>query len=148
MAPLAPIDSFLLGAFVFEDVDVTAYTGAAPLISSSAVLNAAAGIQGVEAYHAGIIRTLIVSEDARASSTTLTTTANQIQTVRSTLGGGNETTLSSTAIVSADSANALGFARTPDQVLHIVYATGGGANVAKGGFFPAGINGTITTTAS
>ena len=144
--------TFLLGAFSFEDVDVTAYTGAAPLISAAANLNAAAGIQAIEAYHAGSIRTSIVAYDVinppTGSALSLTAQANAIQTVRATLGGGMETTLSSTGIVAATSTNAIGYARTTDEVLHIVYGAGGGAGLSKGGFFPSGINGTITTTAS
>ena len=48
----------LLSAFAFEDVGVTAYNGAAPQISSQALLAPAIGIGLVEAYQAGIVSAL------------------------------------------------------------------------------------------
>ncbi len=161
--PYANYDSWLVGAFVFEDVGVTAYSGAAPLISAAGVaaglLNDAAGIQAVEAYHAGFIRTELT---ARAIAAAAAGTAypylgyaNQISTLRATLGGGNETQLTlptststPSSIAAASPSTAIGYSRTLDQVLHIVYGTGGGAGVAKGGFFPSGINGAYTVTQS
>ena len=146
--PFANSNAFLLGAFVFEDVGVTAYSGAAPLLSDKNILSAAAGIQAVEAYHAAEIRTLLVGLASINSDQTYVGYANKVSALRGTLGGGNETTLSTTSIVAADSTNAIAFARTTDQVLHIVYGAAGGTGLAKGGFFPNGLNGNITATAS
>jgi hypothetical protein len=81
---------FLIGAYIFEDVGVTAYHGAAPLISSTsqgkAYLQAAASILAVEAYHAGLIRTTINALDA-ASGYTLgyIGLTQQISTLRASL---------------------------------------------------------------
>jgi hypothetical protein len=166
--PYASFNNFLVGAFIFEDVGVTAYAGAAPLISTAGInagyLAAAAGIMAVEAYHAAYVRTVLTA-GAIAQGTTAfpyLTYANQVSTLRATLGGSNETQLTvptgappftttiptATSIVAATSANAIAYARTTDQVLHIVYGTGNGAGVKSGGFFPSGLNGNITVTQS
>ncbi len=146
--PFSSVDAFLVGAFVFEDVGVTAYNGAAPLLASTTILDKAAGIAAVEAYHAAEIRTLLVGFAAQNNDQTYVGYANKISALRGTLGGGNETPLGLMSIVAADSKNAIGFARTTDQVLHIVYGTGGGAGVKGGGFLPNGMNGTFSTTTS
>ena len=143
--PFADSNSFLLGAFVFEDVGVTAYHGAAGLLKDKANLGAAAGIMAVEAYHAAEIRTLIVAGSIANPSAPYLADANKVSALRAMLGGGNETTLSATTIVAADSTNAIAFDRTTDEVLHIVYASGAGV-VTKGGFFPNGMNGTVKAT--
>ncbi len=161
--PYANFDSFLVGAFIFEDVGVTAYSGAATLISTAGVtaglLNAAAGIQAVEAYHAAYVRTAIT---ARAIANAATGTAypylgyaNKVSTLRASLGGGMETQLTlptststPSSIVAASSSNAIAYARTTDQVLHIVYGAAPGAGVKSGVFFPNGLNGNISVTQS
>lgn len=171
--PFSNFDAFIVGAYIFEDVGVTAYAGAAPLISTAGIaagyLAAAAGIMGVEAYHAAYVRTYLTAQAISNSSYAYLAYANKVSSLRATLGGGNETTLtvpsgttsptsivSPSAIVAATSANAIAYARTTDQVLHIVYgslsdttgATVSAAGVAKGAFFPNGLNGNITVTQS
>ncbi len=153
--PFASDANFLVGAYVFEDVGVSAYHGAAPLITSSTILSAAVGIHAVEAYHAGLIRTTILGLDPTGSLGLLGYT-QLISALRNTLaqqipqspanpddptiddygvadgGTGNSVTLGAataavnrTSIVDADPTNVQGFARSTTQVLNIV--TGGGA---------------------
>ncbi len=137
--------NYLLGAFVFEDVGVTAYKGAAPLLTSTTLLTAAAGILATEAYHAAELRVNILATAGATNDQTYINLANKIITARGTLGSGGETPLSLTSVVAADS-NAIAYGRSTDQVLHIVYATPPGAGVKSGGFFPNGLNGSISTT--
>jgi len=89
-------DDFLVGAYVFEDVGVTAYHGAAPLLTMSANLSAAAGILSVEAYHAGLIRTAINAADPTGTSIAAYTT--KISALRAALAlAASPTTLSGAA---------------------------------------------------
>jgi Ferritin-like domain len=82
-SPYLNEDSFLVGAYVFEDVGVTAYHGAASLLTVSANLSAAAGILSVEAYHAGLIRTTINALDP--TNATIGSYTNLISTLRANL---------------------------------------------------------------
>jgi hypothetical protein len=139
--PFGDENSFMVGAFLFEDLGVTAYHGAASLLTSKQNLAGAAGILGTEAYHAGEIRALLTQMDVP-----YITYANQLSGLRGRVGGGAETTLSGSAVVAADSSS-MGHSRTTDQVLHVVYLSGS-AGVKSGGFFPNGMSGTITAAAS
>jgi hypothetical protein len=163
--PYANDDAFLLGAFIFEDVGVTAYKGAASvLFNNKTYLSAAAGIHAVEAYHAAIVRTSLY---ARGLNTAFAATAANniaaaglISDARDTLdgtGGSNggdldqgiaPTTVTGPNGVSASVSNivpldqnGLTFSRTTSQVLNIVYLSRAAAT--GGGFFPAGLNGNI-----
>ena len=153
--PFANDLTFLLGSYVFEDVGVTAYHGAAGLLTTPAYLNAAAGILAVEAYHAGLVRTVLWGMDQADPSAGIAGLTIKISNTRALLDGtGNDdlglatdtvalntSTASFTAstIVNAD-ANTIAFSRSAQQVLDIVYASASGT---KGGFFPDGLNGNV-----
>ena len=141
---------FLHGAFIFEDVGVTAYKGAAPLITDKGTLEAAAGILAVEAYHAGEVRTQLYQErntvaipaDAGGAGNvelTVQSIVGAISALRAALGGGKDQSIvvdGRANIVVADT-NAIAYSRTPAEVLSIVFAGG----VSGGLFFPNGVNG-------
>jgi Ferritin-like domain len=169
-SPYANDNSFLVGAYVFEDVGVTAYHGAAALLTTPANLVTAAGILAVEAYHAGLIRTAINAIDP--TGTSIASFTNLISTLRATLSQAGllgvapgpydanpddyglatfsvslagTANVTATRITDADPSNVIAFARNTTQVLNIV--TGGGAvngttvvSPATGVFFPAGMN--------
>jgi hypothetical protein len=174
-SPFASYDAFVVGALAFEDTGVTAYSGAAPLISPAGIaagyLGASAGILAVEAYHAGTLRAYLTGQSILQGYTAYpyALLANRVGNLFSALSGATTTTplggfqatptpiiaLEITSVVPANS-NAIAYARTTDQVLHIVYgsfsntsgATTPAAGVAKGGFFPNGLNGNISVTQS
>ena len=168
--PFASDDAFIVGAYIFEDVGVSAYHGAAGLISDKKIiLPAAVGIHAVEAYHAGLIRTTISGIDAANGNTNLSALTQKISAARSMLAnptGASSTTFTGTkaddiglttvmvslnassatypsaTIVDCD-ANATGWSRTTSQVLAIVTGTQPTAGTHQGVFFPNGLNGKI-----
>jgi hypothetical protein len=134
--------SFLLGAFIFEDVGVTAYKGAARLISNPDYLDAAAGILAVEAYHAGEIRVQVFQAGAAAQGI-----AQKISDLRDAASGAGDddqgvTNANGSANIVPTDAGGIAFGRTTRQVLNIVYLDTTGTRHA-GGFYPNGLNGVI-----
>jgi hypothetical protein len=134
-------NNFLLAAYVFEDVGVTAFKGAAPLITNKTYLEAAAGILAVEAYHAANIRASLVAAGLEVPSVAISGARDSLDG-RTDLDQG-VTYRGKTNIVPTD-ADGIAFSRSADQVLNVVYLTP--KKATKGGFFPAGVNGTINTS--
>jgi Ferritin-like domain len=145
--PYASDENFLLGAYIFEDVGVTAYKGASPLLKSATFLSAAAGILGAEAYHAGLIRTVLYAKGIQTPA--LIDATEKISDARDALDNpidddqGVRGTGSASNIVPTD-ANGIAYSRSAGDVLNIVYLNAGA--VPKGGFFPNGVNGPINTS--
>jgi hypothetical protein len=124
------VTEFLTLARAFEDVGVTAYAGAAPLISDKTVLGYAARILGTESEHAANIRLQIAQLG-------IPTTLLDGVDVLPPPSGQDYFSVDSTGLVQT---------RTPGQVLNIVY--GGATNATAGGFFPNGVNGNINTSSA
>ena len=119
---------FLALARAFEDVGVSAYGGAAPLISDKTILATAARIALTEALHSGNIRLLVAENNIQAPD------VDKLDVLPPPAG---------TKFFTVDD-NALAIVRVPSQVLHIVYDKWE-QGVSRGGFFPMGLNGAITT---
>lgn len=129
LGAVSTLTLFLAVARAFEDVGVSAYGAAAPLLQSNQVLAIAARIALTEGEHTGNLRLLVALNNV----STMKVDAQDIlpppsgTQYFSTTGG--LTTL-----------------RTTSEVLAIVFAnTAAGTN--SGGFFPDGVNGSINTVA-
>ena len=159
--PFANDVNFLIGAFLLDDTDVTAYTGSSTLITNPGFLAAAAAILSVEAYHAGLIRTnlFLLSQEAGSTKTygiDIVSTIQKLADLKNTLSGGTTTSygarilgatsaqgivMNGSSNISAADANSVAFERNTREILNILY---GGQGLASGGFFPNGLNGFIT----
>jgi len=133
---------FYHAAFIFEDVGVTAYKGAASLLTNAGTLTTAAGILATEAYHGGAIRTLLfpsANSPATPYSATVTQVIAAISALRATVSGAaDDQGLVNAAggfVVAPTDANGLAFSRNMTQVMSIVYLGG----TTMGGFFPDGL---------
>lgn len=121
-------EAFLTLARAFEDVGVSAYGGAAPLIQNKTILGAAARILAAEAEHVANVRLHVALYQ-------VPTAALDALDILPPPAGKRYMSLDS---------NGLSAVRTPGQVLYIAYGLKAGAT--SGGFFPNGVNGLINAS--
>lgn len=125
-------NEFLTLSRIFEDIGVSAYAGAAYLLTTPLVIQTAARILATEAEHVATIRTQIA----------------RLNIASPTLDGADivpPPTGSQIQYLSINPSNGLPAVRSVQQVLYLAY---GGAGLTKGGFFPNGINGSFYGTPS
>lgn len=115
---------FLTLARAFEDTGVSAYAGAATLLTGTN-LQAAAQILGTEALHTGNLRLKVIQAGLVVPPLDALDVPPAAPSKYFSVGP-----------------NALAVKRTPSQVLAIVYASAV-AGTTHGGFFPSGVNGII-----
>jgi hypothetical protein len=120
----ASVLDWLKLARIFEDVGVSAYLGAAPLITNKTYLAAAGAILATEAQHAGSIRVVSILNGVVSPKV-------------------DSLDIPPTHATPYDvDKNALSIPRTTSQVLSIAY----GGGTCSGGFYPDGMNGMIKCT--
>ena len=155
--PFADEASFLLGAFLFEDVGVSAYGGGSDLIAGPRSLEGAAGILAVEGYHGGMIRTQIAEMGPQ-----MIRAADGISRAREAVESPNnrrqrpgvqgplrkEQPISQgdvfpgEIVVAPTDAQGRSFPRPPQDVLNIVFLDPA-EDASRGGFFPEGVQGVV-----
>ena len=147
-------------ARLFEDVGVTAYSGASGSLLGGN-LTYAAQILAVESFHSGAIRLAIILQNAAAAGTDAYLAGDAIDVAPFDSGsaavsaagpsssGGFFATAAATASSAGTSTAAnppgLVFLRSTSQVLSIVYGPGAASGTTKGALFPSGVNGLINT---
>ncbi len=125
-------NEYLTLARIFEDIGVSAYSGAAYLLTTPLVIQTAARILAVEALHVGSIHTQIARLNIPQSM------LDGADIVPPPTGPQNQ-------YLPINIADGLPAVRSVGQVLNLAY---GGAGLTKGAFFPSGINGDFAGTVS
>jgi hypothetical protein len=123
---ITSVNLWLALARQIEEVDMSAYLGAAPLLNSSSHLMTAASILATEAQHEGALRLSAIKNAVNSPALD----AKDVKPTPTTPFAVNSKGLS--------------LPRTFAEVLNIVYAGGN----CSGGFFPNGLNGQIVCKSS
>ncbi|XP_020221858.1 desiccation-related protein PCC13-62 [Cajanus cajan] len=154
--PYANSINFILAAYVIPYVGLTGYVGANPLLQKPSSRKLVAGLLGVESGQDAVIRALLYEREAQLVQpygVTVAEFTNRISRLRNKLGKagvkdegitvpraeGAEGRVMGNILVGDK--NSLSYARTPKEILRIVY--GSGDEHVPGGFFPKGGNGRI-----
>lgn len=123
--------TFLALARQLETVGISAYEGGVQyFVSDTTGLTYAATIHDTEAQHEGNLRQFCIAKNITSAA---------VDSMDIAVSG-------TSGPVFNTSATGLNAVRTPSQVLQIVYAAPGQTGVTKGGFFPNGMTGSITST--
>ncbi|KAI0515777.1 hypothetical protein KFK09_008444 [Dendrobium nobile] len=148
--------NYLLASYIIPYVGLTGYVGANPNLQSSVAKRLVAGLLSVESAQDAVIRTLLyeqLDKKVHPYNISVAEFTDKISILRNKLGGagikdeglvvppelGAEGKISGNVI--AGDENSIAYARTPEEILRIVYGTG---NASKpGGFFPNGGDGRI-----
>lgn len=126
------INDFARQARIFEDIGVSAYSGAAGLLSTPAIITYAARILAAEAQHTAAVRYQIAYYG-------VTTSALDGADIIPPPSG------TTAHVLSLNATNGLCATRTPGEVLYLAFD---GPNLSSGAFFPNGVNGAITMSGS
>ena len=118
---------FLIGGRAFCDTGVSAYCGTSKYLTTPAVIEGAARVLAVEAFHAGALRLQIAQ---------LNITAPTVDSLDVPPPPANPN------FFTVDS-NAFAISRSARQVLNILFLTPNSTNSTSGGFYPQGVYGNI-----
>ncbi len=125
-------NEYLTLARIFEDIGVSAYGGAAFLLSTPIVIQTAARILATESLHVGTLHTQIARLNVPSP------VLDGADLVPPPTGAQNQ-------YLPINISNGLPALRSVPQVLNLAY---GGAGLTQGAFFPLGINGAFAGTPS
>ncbi|KAL7252258.1 hypothetical protein ACSBR1_013997 [Camellia fascicularis] len=154
--PYANELNFLLASYVVPYVGLTGYVGANPKLQSPISKRLVAGLLAVESGQDAVIRGLLyerAKEKVQPYGITVAKFTNRISKLRNKLGNagvkdeglivptfqGAEGKLKGNVL--AGDQNSVGYDRTPEEILRIIYSSGD--EHVPGGFYPKGADGRI-----
>ncbi|MED6134989.1 hypothetical protein PIB30_042087 [Stylosanthes scabra] len=157
--PYANDTNFLLAAYFFPYIGLTGLVNANTLLITPAALSLLAGLLGVEAGIDAVIRTLLyerLNQAVTLYGVSVAEFTDRISDLRNRLGGagvkdealvmprdeGADGKVTGNVLSAGN--DSLSYARTPQELLRILYGTG---NESKpGGFFPNGTDGLLANS--